>query len=468
MGFNPLTKYLISIAVIAATLSIQQLLRPLVGSLQLFLLFPAVSLISSVLGFRPAVFAIAMGALGAKYFLIPPIGTFAVERPVDFYRILLFASTSYFIVWLMERKKKTEYFLQESMRSFKLLADAMPQLVWVTDLEGGIEYINERWYEYTGQEKGSASRKTWGEVTHPDDRERVFQMHEKALRDRSEFAVEYRLRRHDGEYRWHLARTVFVNDQHGKVSKRFGTATDIHDQKMLLGDLEKAVKTRDSFVSIASHELKTPLTSLQLQTQMKLVNLKKGNENAFSSERMEKMLNNDLRQFRRINRLIDDMLDVSRINAGKLNFEPEEFDLSELVRDVCMQFQSTAQAQGVSVVLGKNEHAMGKWDRFRIEQVLLNLLTNALRYGETKPIYVDVTATEQEVTVSVRDEGLGIAKQDQTRIFNRFERAVSANEVSGMGLGLYISREIVRAHRGEISVESELNRGSKFSVKLPR
>lgn len=237
--------------------------------------------------------------------------------------------------------------------------------------------------------------------------------------------------------------------------------------KKTQAELEQAVQMRDEFMSIASHELKTPLTSLKLQSQMRQRNLQKGNANAFTEERLTKMFDSDEKQIQRINHLIDDMLDISRISSGKLSMNFERVDLCELVRDLVERMSEQFITAECAITVDLCQTAVGIWDRFRIEQVVTNLLTNAMRYGSGKPIHIQVTAYNGNARLTVRDHGRGIAKENHERIFQRFERAISGREISGLGLGLYIVKQILEVHQGSIQIESELGQGATFIVDLP-
>ncbi|HXH29823.1 MAG TPA: PAS domain S-box protein [Bacteriovoracaceae bacterium] len=232
-------------------------------------------------------------------------------------------------------------------------------------------------------------------------------------------------------------------------------------------DLEHAVIVRDEFMSIASHELKTPLTSMMLQVQMRKHKLKKDDASAFTMEKLTKMMDADEQQFKRLVHLIDDILDNSRITSGKLSMNMARFDLCTLVQEVVERFCDQAVGGDSKIQIDRCESTMGIWDRFRIEQVVTNLITNALRYGAGKPIWIQVSVAGDKAKLIVRDEGLGIAEENQERIFQRFERAASGSEVSGLGLGLYIVRQILDAHKGSIQVKSKLGEGSTFIVELP-
>ena len=542
------------------------------------------------------------------------------------------------VIFDMTERRNVEVELQESEMRQRHLADLMPQMVWITDASSRIEYINRRWYEYTGIAVGTLGAEAWRPVVHPEDCVRVFAAQAESLQHHAPFEIEYRIRRHDGHYRWHLARTVFVAGFDGRPEKRFGTATDIHDQKFaedrqrffaavsdslacaiewkervdratrvavdylgggcvvylkqpdgrisleavahrdqecqaialeihrlhplriedgstpdlairtgrstwipqvsqdphhrnLLAEigtrslitiplgtererfgaitivsqdreltradldtveefarrialalynsllyrtqvdsvrqLRQAVEARDDFLSIASHELKTPLTSLKLQIQLRKRLLLRSSVDAFQPEKLREMFESDSRQIERLNRLIDDMLDVARINTGKLSLICEPFDLRELVMDSSARLRGTLENVGCTLNVTALDSIHGTWDRFRIEQVLTNLLTNAMRYGSGKPVQIRLTRESGNALIQVQDDGIGIAPDDQARIFDRFERVSSGTGPSGLGLGLFISRQIVEAHHGTIRVVSEKGCGSTFEVLLP-
>lgn len=232
-------------------------------------------------------------------------------------------------------------------------------------------------------------------------------------------------------------------------------------------ELEHAVRMRDDFMSIVSHEVRTPLNGLILETQLRKMHLARGNADAFALDKMHAMVERDERQINSLIRLIEDMLDVSRIRTGKLSIRPKPFDLGTLVQGLVENFAAQAAASESVIELERCEMLQGQWDEFRIEQVVANLLSNALRYGEKQPVKVRVFEEAGMACVQVQDQGIGISSHNQQRIFQQFER-VAAHQVSaGLGLGLYISEQIVLAHNGKICVQSEEGKGATFSVHLP-
>ncbi|VVM38252.1 hybrid sensor histidine kinase/response regulator [Pseudomonas fluorescens] len=232
-------------------------------------------------------------------------------------------------------------------------------------------------------------------------------------------------------------------------------------------ELEQAVRMRDDFMSIVAHEVRTPLNGLILETQLRKMHLARDNAAAFTLEKMHAMVDRDERQIKSLIRLIEDMLDVSRIRTGKLSIRPTRFDLSALVRNFLQNFAPQIDAAESAVTLDAEHPVEGNWDEFRIEQVISNLLTNALRYGAKSPINVKVYSENDQARVEVCDQGIGIGEENQKRIFQQFERVTAKHAVAGLGLGLFISEQIVTAHGGTITVESRIGEGALFRVCLP-
>ncbi len=367
--------------------------------------------------------------------------------------------------------------ITEELRSFDALRDsewryamasrASRELIWDWDLlTKAVEWNESLSKEFGYPENDMHSTGDWWiDHIHPEDRERVSDgIHEMIDQKQTYWSDEYRFLRADGSYAYVLDRGYLQINDKGEPTRMIGTMYDQTERNNYLMQMKEAIRARDEFLSIASHELKTPLTSMVLQMQMLKRRMEKGQ---FDESLIHKANDLTLKQCRLLTSLIDDMLDVSRISNGKMNFAFGETSLEDVVTTALEAFSANIEEKDVTVSFKVENNSIIKADPFRLEQVIYNLLSNALKYGERKPIEISILRQGKNAIVEVRDQGLGINPDSIERIFNLFERAISSTSISGLGLGLYISKQIVDAHHGRIEVESKMNEGSVFRVILP-
>ncbi|EFH90518.1 PAS domain S-box protein [Ktedonobacter racemifer] len=484
----------------------------------------------------------------------------------------------------IEEQKRVEQHLKESQESLRVLAETVPQLVWVRRSDGLYEYTNQRWCDYTGLTLEQVQSDLWAylQVIHPGDREGNRAHLQRALDTGTMYEHEARVRNaQTGEYRWLLMRAMPVRDETGQIVKWFGTGTDIDERKRMeealrqsqeriralidsniigivsvegeedvlveandaylhmTGYTQEDVRSRalsvesttppehaplfqralqelvtrgqhtpfetelvcqdgsrlpvlvggvifqerprrvvafvldnsarkeleqrkDDFISMASHELRNPLTALKMQTTLLHRQLAKQGIQAPALSSMKTQIN-------KLIRLVEELLDVSKIQAGRLEYRQETVDLDALLREIANTMQQTNPSHTI-VMRGAVQTSLLA-DRDRLGQVFTNLLSNAIKYSPgAETVEMDLSATEDAVTIRVRDHGLGIPREQRDKIFERFYRVAGSTQraIPGLGMGLYIVAEIVKRHGGTITVESDVGNGSTFTVTLPK
>jgi PAS domain S-box-containing protein len=368
------------------------------------------------------------------------------------------------------REHERDALLRAGEERYRHLLDVMPQSIWASDATGRITFWNRAGTEYLGHEPGPVTGESLWSALHPDDRGNVREAFEEGFARKEPFELQIRLRRaSDGTYRWHLARVVPERGSDGDgamITGWIATATDIDDQKKAEQVLREAIGLREDFLSVASHELRTPLTSLRLEVEnlLRFARRKAGDAAGDVIQRTERI---DA-QAARLNHLIDELLDVSRIAAGRLELQIEDVDLVGVIDEVRTRLGDEARRRGCVLEVRGLQRAVGAWDASRLDQVITNLLSNAIKYGAGKPIEITVSVTGDQAVLAVHDHGLGIPAEDQDRIFRRFERAASSRNYSGIGLGLWIVKQIVEALGGTVTVDSRPELGATFTVELPR
>ncbi|QRK08827.1 PAS domain S-box protein [Archangium violaceum] len=366
--------------------------------------------------------------------------------------------------------------LERSEARYRLVSRATRESIWEWELlQNRMEWGEQALGRLGYAEEEDASHPSWWEARiHPADREEVLAGLVHVLEDGEErWSAEFRFLRGDGSYAWVRSQGYVVRED-GRPVRLIGAMADITRRRRaeearsrLYLEAQEAIRLRDEFLSVASHELKTPITPLQLHLQTLRVLASKGSA-AFAAERVTRKLELAEHQVRRLARLVDDLLDISRLNSGRMELRFETVDVARLVRELLERQRTALQNSGSEVRLQLRDARMARVDPMRLEQILTHLLANAAKYGRGKPIDVTLEGDEAGYCIRIRDRGIGIAPEDQQRIFERFERAASERHYGGLGLGLWIVRRIAMHLGGSIEVRSQPGEGATFEVRLPR
>lgn len=348
--------------------------------------------------------------------------------------------------------------IQESEKKYRDLADSMPQFVWTCDKNGKITYMNDSWYKYMGFSKDDDVNEAIEKIIKPEVYPEVLKVWDESVKTGKPFEVEYEFLdpQNPDTYRWFLGRAVANIDEKGEIKHWIGTFTDIDDFKQLQAQ-------KDNFLGIASHELKTPLTSLKLYTQFIEQNLNKQSDtrNAEVARRMN-------HQIDKLTDLVNDLLDVTKIQKGKIQLNESEFDFDQLVDEIIAEQQMTARHRILF-----NHYKIGDVtaDRHRISQVMSNLISNAIKYSpDADKIEVSTDLQDNTIKFSVKDFGIGIPENKLQKVFEQYYRVNETKEHTfpGLGLGLFISSEIIKRTGGRIYVHSIEGNGSEFCFEIPK
>jgi len=367
----------------------------------------------------------------------------------------------------MAARERTDQALRDSEERFRHLASAMPQIVWISEPDGTIEYINSQWIVYTGLTlEQSRTFEMTKEVIHPDDWQRLEESWQRALENQSVHEIELRLKHAlDGNFRWFLSRSVPVFNAQGDVIKWYGTSTDIHDQKLHEEEQRLANQRKDVFLASMAHELRNPLPPIRNALEI----MRLADNNPQTVERCRGMIE---RQLNQIIRLVDDLLDLSRFTRGKITLRMEPVEISAIIEAAVETSRPLIEAaQHTLTVLVPTEKVYFEGDATRITQVVVNLLNNAAKYTSPKgEIILSTTVDGDQIVIKVSDNGLGIPPemlQDIFQMFNQLPRSEQHGQ-GGLGIGLALVRGIVELHHGTIEAKSPgIGKGSEFIVKLP-
>ncbi len=350
------------------------------------------------------------------------------------------------------QKKIAEEGLKESEEKFRGLIETLPHLIWITDEKGNPIYASKSWQEYSGLNPYESGN--WQLLVSPDDIAAMGNTWATSLASGNLYRAEVRLKNKAGQYRWHVVEGVPLLNEDQKIIKWIGAFTDIHDQKI-------KEQQKDDFISIASHEMKTPLTSAKGYLQLLLMLLGDDNQTALL------YANKANQAVERLQSLIAELLDASKIQNGKLNYNTSIFNFNEMMHEAVEHIHLTAKNHSVQITESCLHQIKG--DKDRLQQVLINLLGNAVKYSpDADKILINVKEINNELQVSIQDFGVGILRQHLNKIFDRYYRVHEhTSYIQGLGIGLYICSNIIQSHGGKIWVESEPDIGSTFYFTLP-
>jgi len=352
--------------------------------------------------------------------------------------------------------------IKEKEERYHQMANLIPEKITNADKEGNVHYFNHSWADFTGLSLKRLQRKGWVDYLHPNEKKTVIKNWKHSVKTGDEFEMEFRLKNKQDNYIWHLSRAIPVTDDKGEINMWIGVSTEI--QK-----LKEEEKRKGDFLKLVSHELKTPVTSIKGYAQMLLSMLQAEGEIKYETLPLTSFLERIDNQLSRLTRLISEMLDLTRIEESQLNLQQKLFTLNGLVDECVQDIEYSSRESQIKVIHKDKFDIYADYDR--IGQVLINFITNAIKYSpDNKNIDITVFKTdENQGSVSVIDHGIGIAKKDLKSIFKRFYRVSGKNEetYAGFGIGLYLSKEIIDRHGGQIEVRSDQGKGSEFIFTLP-
>lgn len=379
----------------------------------------------------------------------------------------------------VDERHRAEDALRESEARFRFMAESMPPKVFTADRKGAISYLSPQWINYTGLAFKDMNYQEWSQTVHPDDRKGNFDAWLQSVSTGEPFYFEHRLRRCDGSYRWHVCRAFALRDENGSIMEWIGSDTDIEElyqsrelrtSLQFLADqreqLIRANRLKDDFIMLASHQLRTPATGVKQYIGMLL----EGYSDAVTDDQ-RKLLRSAYESNDRQLRIVDDLLRVARLDAGQISLSKSRCDLVHFIRTIVAERYGVFSNRKQNVVFTVRHKAiMTSVDVDLMRVVLENLLDNACKYSEAgATTSVDLLKTQGSLVIEVKDNGMGIRRKDQQRLFLKFSRLNNPLDEAdtGTGLGLYWAKKIVELHGGTIAVASKLRQGSTFRIQLP-
>lgn len=372
---------------------------------------------------------------------------------------------------------------EASETRWRFMAEAMPQKVFTNKADGALEYFNPQWMEYTGLTSKQIMNDNWINLLHKDDAKANAAQWQRSLATGEPFSFEHRLRRHDGQYRWHISRALAKRNQQGEIEMWVGSTTDIHDIKVAHQREQRLEKTtarlseqraelivlnkaKDDFISLASHQLRTPATGVKQYIGVVL----EGYAGEITPQQrafLEQANESNERQIT----IINDLLKVAKVDAGKVNIIKQPTDAVELIRSIVQEQASLFAARQQTVIFKPvQKKLIADFDAGTIRMVLENIIDNAGKYTPPhKTIEIQLSKNYGNLEIMVKDQGVGIAADDIDKIFLKFSRLPNSLsvKVGGSGLGLYWAKKIIDLHGGSITVNSAADKGTIFTVRLP-
>jgi PAS domain S-box-containing protein len=346
--------------------------------------------------------------------------------------------------------------VKESEERFRAIANGVPVMIWIAGEGSSCNFCNKSWLDFTGATMEQEQGNGWLDHIHEEDLPGYLDCYNDSFSKKEEFYTEFRLRRFDGEYRWMSNKGVPQFSITGEIEGYIGACMDITATK-------DQAERKDDFIRMASHELKTPVTTIKGYVQLLLKTVEGKNDILLTNS-----LSTIDKQVSKLTTLINDMLDLTKIESGTFQLVKEVFSVNDLAKEIIDEMQGSAIKHTINFCAADNFIVYA--DRHRITQVFTNYISNAIKYSpNANKINIKISADSKEVLVAVEDFGIGITKSEQGRIFERFYRAQEGNAQTfpGFGIGLYVVHEIIRNHDGKAYVKSEYKKGSVFYFTLP-
>jgi PAS domain S-box-containing protein len=375
---------------------------------------------------------------------------------------------------LLQQEQAARLKAEDSAQQLRFMAEAMPQKIFTILPNGKTEYLNPQWEEYSGKSVSS----DWAKIVHPQDLKENTELWKRSLETGEPFQFEHRLKHTNGTYVWHLTRATALRNKAGEISLWVGSSTDIESirkTKKLEADTARLIKQRqqlmelnkakDEFISLASHQLRTPATGVK-----QYINMVLDGYGGPISAKVRRLLTTAEASNERQLLVINDLLQVAQVDAGKVVLHKERINLDELLSSIIRDQQSTFAKRDQKVRYHHKRHKVEVYaDPTKIRMAIENVIDNSSKYSYAKTtVNVRLTSTRKEVSIAIQDEGVGIEKADLEKVFQKFTRLDNelSTVVGGNGLGLYWVKKIIELHGGTITVTSTVGTGTTFTIKL--